>query len=69
MQENGKKQDEVECNSGRPMFHLGTKRTKRERDNREGNLEMHTINRKHHRKCLVHFLFAALTRSFYDHDS
>ena len=30
MQENGKEQDEVESTSGRPMFHLGTKRTKRE---------------------------------------
>ena len=31
MQENGKEQDKVESTSGRPMFHLGTKRTKRER--------------------------------------
>ena len=32
MQENGKEQDEVENASGRPMFHFGTKRIKRERE-------------------------------------
>ena len=32
MQENSKEQDEVESTSERPMFHLGTKRTKRERE-------------------------------------
>ena len=30
IQENGKEQDEVESTIGGPMFHLGTKRTKRE---------------------------------------
>ena len=37
MQENGKEQDEVESTSGRPMFHLGTKWTKRERDRRSSD--------------------------------
>ena len=32
MQENGKEQDEEESTSGKSMFHLGTKRTKRERE-------------------------------------
>ena len=32
MQENSKEQDEVESTSGRPMFYLGMKRTKRERE-------------------------------------
>ena len=33
MQENGNEQDEVESTSGRPMFHLGTKKEK-EREER-----------------------------------
>ena len=30
IQENGKEQDEVQSTGGRPLFHLGTTRTKRE---------------------------------------
>ena len=30
MQENGKEQEEVESTSGRPLFHLGTKRAKKD---------------------------------------